>query len=85
MIGQLITLVNFSTTCVVRVIAVYHYDTLEAYIDGSGWKTVAPHCSSREETIAAYRKIVDVNGDLVFSDAAIQREGGMNALLIRRE
>lgn len=58
----------------VRVVAVRHYSTLREYLDGEGWRTVAPHKNSYEEALGAYHEI--------YSDAQIAEAGGINALEI---
>jgi len=66
-----------------EVIDVKHYDSLEEYIDGSGWQNIAPHMNSKEKTLEAYHNIYDRYGNQVFSDKNIIRRGGMNAIYIK--
>lgn len=82
-IGGELALENKNSKIIVKVIDVKHYDTLEEYIDKSNWKNIAPHMDSREETIQAYRDIIDRDGHHVFSDENIKSHGGMNAIYLQ--
>jgi ASC-1-like (ASCH) protein len=70
---------------IVKVIDLKHYDSLDEYVDASGWENIAPHRSSSDDTLVAYRSIYDRDGNQVFSDENIALKGGMNAIYIKIE
>jgi ASC-1-like (ASCH) protein len=74
---------NINVSFYVTVIKVVHYDTLGQYLIGCGWENVAPHVTSHEAAVAAYRAIRDADGNEVFSDANISACGGINALHLK--
>ena len=88
LIGEIVEFFNYKKSVFVQVIDVYHYNTLDEYIEASGWKTIAPQCNSLSETMNKYLHISATDSDsatyFVFSYDRIKEKGGINALLIKR-
>jgi len=82
-IDKLILITNDVNNALVKIIDVKHYDNLYDYVNESGWRNIAPHTNSYEETIEAYRQIKNSDGEYVFSDEMIKLKGGINAIYIK--
>ena len=70
----------------IRVTQIVHYETLEEYLIGEGWRACAPHAQSLAEAEACYRAVRHLEGGnfvQTFSDARIAARGGMNALRLQ--
>lgn len=59
---------------IVQIIEVHHYDTLREFLNKEGWKNVAPHLGSFDETEKAYLQFYP--GDF------IKKAGGMNGIIV---
>lgn len=69
----------------VKVTDIFHYETLNSYIDTEGWSNVAPNASSKEEALDLYNSISNPNGKQVYSDINVKEKGGIVALVIKKE
>jgi len=82
-IGEEVVFFNEKIEVPGKVTEVIHYDNLESYINGEGWKTCAPHVESEQKAYEAYRAIVmkkKGKNKQVFSDTRIDKKGGINAI-----
>jgi ASC-1-like (ASCH) protein len=82
LIGKIFTIKNKTHSTKVKLVKVEHYDTLDDYINASGWENIAPHTHSKEGTFEAYKNIYDTDGVQVYSDRNIKKREGMNALYL---
>lgn len=65
------------------VVEVRHYESLEEFLAGEGWKRAAPHAGSLEAATAAYLEIRQGDGGRVFDPNRVRRAGGVSALVLR--
>ena len=84
LIGENIKMFNDEKSVFVKVIDVYHYDSLEEYIEASGCKTIAPQCNSLSDAMGEYLKIYTTDSNFAFSHDRIKENGGVNGLLIKK-
>ena len=69
----------------ITVTDIFHYTTLNNYLDAEGWANVAPNASSFEEAIDFYKSIRDSSGKQVYSDINVKEKGGIVALVVKKE
>jgi len=69
----------------VTVTDIFHYKTLNSYLDAEGWANVAPNAKSKDEAIFFYKSIKTSNGKQVYSDSNIKEKGGIVALVVKKE
>lgn len=82
-IGEEVMFVNDQLEVPAKVTDVIHYDNLESYMNGEGWKKCAPHVESEKKAYEAYHAIVMAKkgkNKQVFSDKRIDKNGGINAI-----
>lgn len=67
-----------------KVVAVYHYNTLEDYLETEGYRFCAPHSVSFEDATKKYLQVFDSSKKCqVFSPENILRNGGINSLCLQ--
>jgi ASC-1-like (ASCH) protein len=69
----------------VTVTDIFHYKTLNSYLDAEGWADVAPNASSKDEAIDLYESIKNSSGKQIYSDTNIRENGGIVALVVKKE
>jgi ASC-1-like (ASCH) protein len=84
MIDQNVIFYDGEMEITVKVSSVIHFNTLEEYARETPVEWYAPHLSTVNEALEAYRSIVDErDGSRPYTDEAVKESGGMNAILFR--
>jgi len=68
----------------VKITELFHYKTLNSYIDNEGWFNAAPNVQSKKEAVEYYKSIVDFKNEKIYSKDNV-RQSGIVVLVIRTE
>lgn len=69
----------------VKITGLFHYKTLNSYIDNEGWFNAAPNVQSKKEAINYYKSILDFEDKPIYSKDNVRQSGGIIVLVIRTE
>jgi len=69
----------------VKITDMFHYKTLNSYLDKEGWYNAAPNVQSKKEATEYYKSIADFKNCKVYSKDNVRISGGIVVLVIRTE